>query len=457
MKSITDTQLYTQIVEANAPLSTAKIVSLEVREWLESERRAEMLIANAYYANKNDILKKKRTAIGEGGLPEDAKNIADNRIPHSFLRELVDQKAQYILGKPYSIDNEPMNKALGENFGNVLRRLGKDAISKGIAWLHVYYDESGVLSYKRIEPEEIIPLWADNDHTKLSALIRVYDQIYYDAEKKKVKTLAEFWDTKTGVTTFDMTNGKAAQTNNRPMMTLANGTALNWERIPFIAIKYNDDEMPLLRAVKQLIDEYDRTVSDTANLLQDEPNGILVVRNYDGQKLDEFRRNLSTYRAVKVTDDGGIENITTQPDITASNLHLQTLKSNIYAFGRGVDANSAIGANASAEARQYLYAQLDLDCNQLEQGIQNAMRELAFFVGVDDDPGLTLNRDIIINELAAVDMCVRSQGIIGLSTETVLSNHPWVKDPEQEMAAYEAAQKRQIDELALLRFDNAEN
>ena len=40
------------------------------------------------------------------------------------------------------------------------------------------------------------------------------------------------------------------------------------------------------------------------NLQEDARNTILVLKNYDGTNLGEFRKNLATYGAVKVRSDG---------------------------------------------------------------------------------------------------------------------------------------------------------
>lgn len=49
-------------------------------------------------------------------------------------------------------------------------------------------------------------------------------------------------------------------------------------------------------------------ISDFENNMQEDArNTILVLKNYDGENLGEFRHNLSTYGAVKVREDGGVE------------------------------------------------------------------------------------------------------------------------------------------------------
>ena len=77
--------------------------------------------------------------------------------------------------------------------------------------------------------------------------------------------------------------------DNNPIMT---NVQMTWDKVPFIAFKYNADEMSLLKLVKSLIDDYDLNTSDTSNNLQDIPDSIKVVKNYDGTDKGEFTQNL---------------------------------------------------------------------------------------------------------------------------------------------------------------------
>ena len=70
--------------------------------------------------------------------------------------------------------------------------------------------------------------------------------------------------------------------------------------------------------MKTLQDGINTMISDFENNMQEDArNTILVLKNYDGENLGEFRHNLSTYGAVKVREDGGVE--TLQVEINAEN------------------------------------------------------------------------------------------------------------------------------------------
>ena len=86
---------------------------------------------------------------------------------------------------------------------------------------------------------------------------------------------------------------------------MANGKPLNWAKIPLIPLKYNEQEIPLIKKVKSLQDGINVMLSDFENNMQEDArNTILVLKNYDGTNLGEFRKNLATFGAVKVRYDG---------------------------------------------------------------------------------------------------------------------------------------------------------
>ncbi len=448
----------TQIIKAgaNSVMTLEDIIKLEISEWLTSEERNWMLIGERYYRGDSDILQRRRVAIGEGGAQVEAVNLANNKLMNNFTRKLVDQKVGYLLGLPLTVrtNNETYQKLLDEifdkNFLRILKNVGKEAIIKGKAWLYVYYNEEGKLSFKKIPTEEVIPLWKDTAHTELDAVIRIYDIEGYEGMQKRIYTKVEFWD-RTGVKRYVMDSGgnlipdveAGGLTSHFVAIVDEQEVPMNWERVPFICFKYNDEELPLIKFIKSLIDDYDKHMSDNSNNLEDLPNSIYVVRNYDGTDLGEFRRNLSIYRAVKVTDEGGVDTLSLDFDIEASKTHLEILRKNIYEFGRGVDTQSErFGGDKSGIALKFLYADLDMDANIIETEFQAALEQLLWFVnqhianttGQDfsnEKVEFIFNRDILINETDTINNIKNSVGI--LSEETILANHPWVTDVQAEL------------------------
>jgi SPP1 family phage portal protein len=465
----TETQRIIDIIEANArsAMTLDQIVRNEVDLWLRSTERQWMITGQKYYIGDHDILLRKRTAIGENGQLVEVQNLANNKLVHAFVRKLVDQKVGYLLGKPLSIQTENqryldlLNDVFNKSFLRLLKNLGKESVNKGKAWLHVYYDEEGRLSFKKIPAEEIIPLWRDADHTQLDAVIRVFEVEVYEGTDRKIVTKVEFWDT-SGVRRYVLDSGglvpdvEAGDVGSH-FVVVQNGQehGLNWERVPFVCFKYNDEELPLIQVVKSLVDEYDARTSDHANNLEDLPNSIFVLKNYDGQDLGEFRRNMATYRAVKVIDPGGVDTLDIKIETDAAEKHLDRLRKDLYEMGRGVDTQSEkFGGDKSGIALKFLYADLDMDANIMETEFQASLEQLMWFVNVhlantgagdfaNEDVEFVFNRDILINETDAITNIRNSVGI--LSDETLIAQHPWVTDVQEEL---ERIRKQREEDMA---------
>lgn len=440
---------------ANSVMSLEEIIQEEIKEWNSSQARRLMLDGERYYKGNADILKRKRMAIGEGGELEEVKNLANNKLVHNFVRKLTDQKVGYLLSKPLSVqtENEAYKKILdnvfNKSFMKLIKNLGKDAINKGIAWAQIYYNDEGELRFKRFPSEEIIPLWKDSEHTKLDAIIRVYEVEVYEGHTKKTVTKVEYWDTEKVLRYVEyegrlIPDVEALEDEGHFSMVDDEGNkqSFTWSKVPFVYFKYNDEEQPLIKFVKSLVDDYDRNKSDNSNNLEDLPNSIYVLKDYDGTNLGEFRRNMALYRAVKVAGDGGVETRNLEINVEAYKTHIEQTRKDIYEFGRGVDTQSdKFGNSPSGISLKFLYNDLDMDCNIIETEFQASLEYLLWFINqhlinigqgdfTNENVEFIFNRDTLINETDSINNCQNSVGII--SDETIVSNHPWSTKDELE-------------------------
>lgn len=441
---------------AQAAATLEQIIQLEISDWENSDKRKWMEIGDRYYRNKSDIVDRKRTAIGSTGRKEIVDNLANNRLANAFVRKLVDQKVGYMLGKPMSIQTDKQQYAneLGLIFDKaMLRRLqstGKEAVNKGVAWWFVYYDESGQLSFRKMRSEEIIPLWADEAHTILDAVIRDYEVIVYEGLQRKKVRKVEWWDNhgvrryvQDGVRLVPDVEAGEEGAHFTAVSSEGKEQPMNWERVPFIAWKYNEEEQPLVEIIKSLVDDYDRNKSDNSNNLEDLPDAIYKVKNYSGSDPAEFRKNLALYRTGFVDGDGDIDTLELSINVEAYKTHMEQARKDIYEFGRGVDTQGVdIGSAPSGIALKFLYSDLDLDASLMETEFQASLEQLRWFVdthlynstGVDyssEEISFIFNTDMPIDEDAIIQNIVASMPL--LSDETLVAQHPWVTDVQAEL------------------------
>lgn len=445
----------------------------EINRFKVSQRRKEMLDGEKYYAGKHDILSRKRTVIGENGELEEVKNLPNNRIVDNQYKKMVDQKNNYLLGQPISVQckNEQYAKLLKQVFNKKFQRLmkavGEDSLNCGIGWLFICYNEHGEITFKRIKPFEIIPLWKDAEHTILEGAIRIYEVIVYEGQQEKVVQKVEIYDDK-GITSFELTDGGTLKpvepfVQNYFTITDEDGTetGYNWTKMPLIPWKYNNKEIPLIKMVKNLQDGLNVILSNFQNNMEEDVrNTILILKNYDGQNLGEFRKNLAAVGAVKVRTvdgaDGGVDKLTIEVNSDNYKAIIEIFKKAIIENAMGYDAkDDRLNGNPNQMNIQSMYSDIDLDANNMETEFQASFEELLWFInchfanmGMGDFEGeevdIIFNRDILISEAETIKNVNDSQD---LSLETRLAQHPWVDDVQAEMDRIKKEKKENMEEF----------
>lgn len=487
----TQTQLINQKIRYYAPQGKPQsdFVQAEVEAWLSSPERKFLEVSMRYYQNKNDINDHVRYTFNGRGSKVKSK-LSNTKRSHPFFRDLVDQRVRYLLSKPFSISTEDttlgkayepiLNSYLTDEFRRRFKNLGKAATIDGTCWLQVAYSISGDLVFTRIPRQEIIPFWADADHTILDALIRVYSMTVYDGKENQLIQKIQFW-TREGVWYYQIDgNGKftpefdtEGQQIRHPHfyvepeededftdMPDENGVPIArgmvWDRIPFICFKSSQDELGLLQLVKSLIDEYDLTSSNIGNAEKDQPESIKVVRNYSGTNPEEFLQKLADYRTMFVDEGGDVSTISDTINFAGIYSDLVEIRKNIYHFGNGVDYSVQNFGNSTGVGLKFLYGKLDAAAMDMADEFQAAFEQLRWFInrdieiktGVNYDgvkADLVFNVDQIINESETISNVATSNGII--SRRTAIENHPWVKNVDEELAAIEADEQNQLRAL----------
>jgi SPP1 family phage portal protein len=432
-----------------------------IKDYIEadSNKVAKMREGVRYYENENDILSRQQYAVIDGMkvIDEDKPN---NKIPHGWHKLLVDQKTSYLVGQPvnFSADDENLtefiNEYLGEKFDDTVNELVKNASNKGKEWLHPYIDEEGEFDFIITPAEQIIPIYEDARKKKLAAVIRYYPWVYVDEETIRV----ELWDKKQ-VTYYVQTNGEfildpSVEVNPDSHFYYGN-QGYGWERVPFIPFRNNEQEKSDLAYYKHIIDAYDKRVSDNQNTFDEMQELIYILRGYEGQNLSEFMQNLKYYKAIKVDSEGGVDTVQSELPIASIDSHLDRLREAVFTFGGGVQVDTdKFGASPSGIALKFLYSLLDMKSSTLERKFRPSIQALVWFLceflsisgkGQFDYKAVdyTFRRSMMLNELENATIAQQSMGVI--SKRTILSNHPWVSDLEQEEMRIEEENAAYVD------------
>lgn len=445
-----------------------------IHDWINSRYRKEQKLGERYYLGKHDILEYKRMVIGKGGELEEVKNLPNNRIVDNQYGIHTEKKANYMFGRPISIESKnetyakEVRKLINHKFMATMKEVCLDAMNQKIGWLYVYYSDSG-LKFKKFTPYEILPIWTDSCHDELEKVVRLYEKVVYSGSgSKEVQYKVEVY-TKDGIKKYDYINDRLYPSGTEAyfnVTTVVDGEVcdekpFNWQRIPIIPFKYNPKEVNLIMRVKSLQDGINRMLSTFQNNMEeDSRNTILVLVNYDGENLSEFRNNLQKYGAVKVrSENGGNGDLKTlQVEVKAENYKaiVDIFKKALIQNMRSSDTTelrSQSGGSPNQMNIQSIYSDMDNDANSMETQFQASFDDLMWFVNTylsnagkgdfDDEISFVLNRDMMQDEALIVQSMTMLNGII--SKRTLVSQLPFINDPDKEMKQIEEEQKKEME------------
>lgn len=437
---------------ASSRMEEKDFIRLEIMRWKNSPLRRMMIDGERYYNGDHDILSRKRTMIGQDGEIEVVHNLPNNRKINNQFAKLVDQKANYLLSKPitFECENEAYAKELDLIFNaSFLRRIkngGIDALCGGISWIYPYYDESGAFKFQRFKPYEILPFWKDNEHEELDCAIRLYQVQGWEGTTPVIIEKVEVFK-REGIERYILDDGELKPDVEAPYGVYARigEQGYVWDRIPLIPFKANSSEIPLIKKVKGLQDALNVMLSDFLNVMQEDArNTILVIKNYDGTDLGDFRYNLATYGAIKVrADDGANGSVEAlQVAVNKDNYEsvIKELKKAIIENAMGYDAkDDRLGGNANQINIKSMYSDIDIDADSMEAEYRASFEQLLYFVNsylktigkgdfFNEKVRITFNRDILINETETIDNLTKLG--VQLPNDILISQVPFVDDPQ---------------------------
>lgn len=453
---------------AASQMTDKEFLEVELAKWRHSKHREEALCGEAYYNGDHDILRRKRQVIGEDGKLKDVYNLPNNRLIDNQYQKMVNQKVNYMLSKPITYESgnkdydEQLKTIFDANFQRRLKACGIDGYCGGGSWLYVYIGGDGKLKFQRFPSYEVLPFWKDSEHEELDCAVRLYAVEVYEGTTPKIVEKVEVFHAN-GLERYTLEGSTLTPDMDTPTENYikAGDIEYNWPRIPLVFFRTSPKEIPLIRKLKGLQDALNTMLSDLPNAMEENAGGqgILVVKNYDGTNLGEFRKNLSTYRAVKVRTvdgaDGGIDSISVEVNPANYETVLKLLKKAIIENAMGYDAkDDRLGGNANTMNIRSMYSDIDLDANDMESEYQAAFSQLlelvaSYMAGTgkgdyrNTPVKITFNRDMIFDELAIMQTL---SGLgVELSNETLIGQVPFVDDVQKEIERLKKQKEENMD------------
>jgi len=330
-----------------------------------------------------------------------------------------------------------------------------------------------------MESEQMYPEWSDNEHTILDVMVRDYIEVHYINGNREDVNKVEFWDRKIVERYIDKGQGALIPDPDSPGPTAhmdQEGIGISWGKAPFIAFKGNEDELPALNPIRELIDSYDKLQSKMVDSIMDALEPVLALEGYSPELGDLIaqRAIMQNSRIVAPGVGGKAYYVQASPEIIATETALKIIEKNIRKAAQMImTTDSDTSSDTSGIALKFRFQGLDTYTDGLEAEFEVFMQQLKYFfdiwlefkgVGTAEQWAqykliATLNRDMMVNESEAIDDTVKLAAT-GVSQETLDNWNPATESHEIEQQRREREAKAAMSdmsterELARLREEN---
>ena len=346
-----------------------------------------------YYEADHDIRNYRLFFIDADGQLKEDKTKSNIKISHPFFTELVDQAVQYMLsGKDGFVksDNPELQTELdayfneNEDFMSELYEVLTGCMSKGFDYMYAFKNHEGKISFQCADSLGVVEVEGRFASDKQDHILYWYvDRI--DKDGKKIKRIQE-WDSQQTFFYVQVDDGQIlkdedVELNPRPHTIFKkDGDESTYYEgfgfIPFFRLDNCKKQFSDLKAIKDLIDDYDLMSCGLSNNIQDTNEALYVVKGFQGDNLDELMMNIKTKKHIGVDDEGDVDIRTIDIPYQARQTKLDLDEKNIYRFGMGFNSAQLGDGNITNIVIKSRYALLDLKCNKLEIRLKQFMRKL---------------------------------------------------------------------------------
>lgn len=404
----------------------------------------------------------------------DEENPVNNKVNNDFFGEIVDFKTGYFAGKPAVYSYADTVESKEDTGGEEARDEASKALSDFVARNNMYDVDMDITKFAAIAGYAGRMFYHDTDGNERCMALPSYETIvlsetsimepkygirYYRTVGLGGEEIwkAEFDDGKT-IRFYEGFAGGLTEKPEKAMPNLFGFCAIQ-------GIPNNSEMLGDVEKVMELIDAYDRTVSDENNEIDSFANAYMAFENVemDDEEIRKGQRTGAFQYFSSGNQPGSIHFITKDINDAFVEHHLERLEENIYRFSKTPNmADENFSQNASGVAMKFKLTGLEAKCGMFQAKMITAgVYMFKLLAGcwakkrIPCDPlqcYITFKRNFPVdlqNEAQAVSAIISS----GMPKRIAFSQYSFVDDVEEVMQLIE----EEKDDIPNLYTDTKED
>lgn len=457
-----DTQSIIALIKRNAEIVSGEMIGQIIKDETEEHNRRYKLYMQ-YKQSADHVAIYKRTF--------DDKNKVNRTLPNDFFGDIVDTKIGYLVGKPitYQLDKNPymtedkldetqyekdievINGFLKYNsIADIDSETFKYSAICGIGGRLLYIDPEGKAKIMNLKPWEVIFIY-DRSIDELQYSARYYDITVNNSDgTSDIRKRVEWYDGK-NITFWLEDKDKnyrldsTEKLNPRPHL---------FEKVPVFAYPNNTEYQSDVEKVMELINGYDRTLSDINSEIEQFRLAYLAMFGYE-QPDQELMDKIKKTGVFGIDKDGKMEFVTKDLNDDAIEHHLDRLQQSIYYLSKSVNFNDKqFAGNLSGVAMKFKVFGLESKSivserkfQKANQGIFNLLTAMWKEKGMADidpfDITMQFTRNFPLNLGDEAEATMKLKGLV--SDKTRISLLSFIEDVDKELKQMQSEQEGSIN------------
>ena len=343
----------------------------------------------------NDFQKLLYTATGKV-MPD---NYSSNyKLASRFFNRFLTQENQYLLGNGVTWAEKSTADVFGDDFDNVLQKIGKNALCHGLAF--GFYNMDHVESFDLLH---FAPLWDEEDGA-LKAGVRHWQ---IDAGKPLRATLYEL----DGYTDYMWDDGEGKVLHEKRPYILktisspADGEMIyegvNYPGFPIVPMWGNPEHQSELVGLREQIDCYDLIKSGFANTVDDASLIYWTIQNAGGMDdvdMAQFLERIRKLHIATADDDAQATPTQLEAPYASREALLDRLRSDLYEDAMALDIKNIADGAVTATQIEAAYEPLNSKTDDYEYCVLDFLQGLMAVAGVEDKPSFTRSKIVNVSE-----------------------------------------------------------